>query len=181
MTYMGRTVGVFGSAAAREGSRDYEEALRVGSAVARAGFDVVCSGYGGIMEAVSRGCAEAGGTARGIGLGYFSSPPNRFLSRFERAPTLGRRLDRFVDAADLFLALPGGIGTVTEVMFVWDLAKSGLISDKPVILYGRGWEELLGVLEERFIIPPKAFGALRQAPDLAALEELLRGIGQSPA
>ncbi|HOO78571.1 MAG TPA: LOG family protein [bacterium] len=177
MTARVRTVGVFGSAVSREGTEEYEEAVRAGAAVARAGFDLVCGGYGGSMEAVSRGCAEAGGSARGIGLDYFSSPPNRFLGRFEHASTLGRRLDRFVEDADLFLALPGGIGTVAEVMFVWDLVKSGRISGKPVILYGRSWERLLAVLEESFVIPSGAFAAMLRAPDLAALEEILRKIG----
>jgi len=53
-------VTVFGSSRPREGEADYEEARILGRALAQHGF--FCSGgYGGVMEAVSRGAKEAAG------------------------------------------------------------------------------------------------------------------------
>ena len=54
-------VTVFGSSRPGEGSPDYEEARVLGRALAKHGFAVCSGGYGGVMEAVSRGAKEAGG------------------------------------------------------------------------------------------------------------------------
>ncbi len=175
---MRKKVGVFGSALTAEDSEDYRQAREAGRLIAESGFDLLCGGYGGSMEAVARGCAEAGGKAHGIGLEHFTAPPNRHLSRFRKARTLGKRLDHFAVECDLFLALPGGIGTAAEVMFVWDLAKTGQIRHKPILLYGRGWENLLRVLKEEFIIPADAFGCLETAATPGELNQRLRAAGQ---
>lgn len=171
---MRKKVGVFGSALTAEGSEDYRRAREAGRLIAESGWDLLCGGYGGSMEAVARGCAEAGGKAHGIGLEYFTAPSNRHLESFRRTPTLGGRLDRFASECDLFLALPGGIGTAAEVMFVWDLAKTGQIRNKPIILYGRGWKNLLMVLKEEFVIPPDAFELIRVVRGASELAGLLK-------
>ena len=57
----GKIITVFGSSRPRAGEADYEEARLLGRALARRGFAVCSGGYGGVMEAVSRGAKEAGG------------------------------------------------------------------------------------------------------------------------
>ena len=44
----------------------YDEGLRCGELLARAGFAVATGGYGGTMEAVSRGAKDAGGEVIGV-------------------------------------------------------------------------------------------------------------------
>src|SRR5262249_58329106 len=58
-------IAVYGSSTVREGQPAYRTAYDLGQALARAGADVMTGGYGGIMEACSRGAAEAG--AHGVG------------------------------------------------------------------------------------------------------------------
>ena len=48
-------VTVFGSSRPHEGDADYEEARILGRCLAKHGFFVCSGGYGGVMEAVSRG------------------------------------------------------------------------------------------------------------------------------
>jgi uncharacterized protein (TIGR00725 family) len=54
-------VTVFGSSRPRDGDADYEEARLLGRALAESGYSVCSGGYGGVMEAVSRGAKERGG------------------------------------------------------------------------------------------------------------------------
>jgi len=51
-------VAVYGSAAPKPGTPLYQNALELGRLLAQAGHTVMTGGYGGTMEAVSRGAAE---------------------------------------------------------------------------------------------------------------------------
>ncbi|MFH1039127.1 MAG: LOG family protein [PVC group bacterium] len=152
---------VFGSAVTGEDTPGYRGAVDIGRIIGEAGYDILCGGYGGVMEAVCRGCRDGGGRCHGIGLRHFPDPPNPYINEFVKAKTLGARLDYFVAHADLFLALDGGIGTITEIMFVWDLLKSGQMTGTTVFLYGKGWENFLADLRRDFIIDPASFHHLR--------------------
>ena len=56
-----RAVSVFGSARTEPGTPDYQAAEQIGAALARAGYAVITGGGPGLMEAVNKGCCEAGG------------------------------------------------------------------------------------------------------------------------
>ena len=93
---MKRVVSVFGSSYPREGSQAYGEARLVGRLLAEAGLVVCNGGYGGVMEAVSRGAKEADGEVWGVTLDLFGGkrscnswldreiPTDDFPARFER-------------------------------------------------------------------------------------------------
>ncbi|MBU0571392.1 MAG: TIGR00725 family protein [Candidatus Omnitrophica bacterium] len=100
-------------------------AEQVGKVVADAGAVVVCGGLGGIMEAVSRGAKEAGGLTIGIIPGNDKNKANRFVDIV--LPTdMGFSRNTFVaGAGDLVVALPGELGTLSEISFA-------LIGKKPV-------------------------------------------------
>ena len=61
-----KAIAVFGSSEPEAGSAPYETAYRLGTLLAAARHPVVTGGYGGVMEAASRGAREAGGTTIGI-------------------------------------------------------------------------------------------------------------------
>lgn len=172
---MKKIIAVFGSAVSEKDSPEYVTAVEIGRIIGDNGYDLLCGGYGGVMEAVCKGCHEAGGRSRGIGLDHFTKPPNRYINGFITVPTLGERLDYFIDNSDIFLALSGGIGTVTEVIFVWDLLKSGQIEKRPVLLYGEGWEGFLKSLRKGFIIDNAYFRHLLILANPEELSDLLRG------
>ena len=57
-----------------DGHADYAEALELGRALAAAGFTVCTGGYGGVMEAVSRGARESGGRVLAVTSSFFPVP-----------------------------------------------------------------------------------------------------------
>jgi uncharacterized protein (TIGR00725 family) len=67
------TITVFGSSRPREGEALYREARALGAALAAKGFIVCTGGYGGTMEAVSRGAKEAGGQTLAVTAEFFGS------------------------------------------------------------------------------------------------------------
>lgn len=142
-----RAVAVFGSSRCAEGSPDYREAYALGQALARAGLVVVNGGYGGVMAAAARGAKDAGGRTVGITVAVFPDrAPNAWLDEVIHTPTLFARLEAFTRRADAFVVLRGGIGTLLEFALVWNMAQTGALGAKPVVLLGQHWPSLLRAL-----------------------------------
>jgi uncharacterized protein (TIGR00730 family) len=105
--------------------------LALGRAIADAGLTLVYGGGSrGIMGAVANGALEAGGKVTGI--------IPRFLLTKEASEDAVRRLDEVVitedmharkhlmfEKSDAFVALPGGIGTVEEIVEVMTWGQLG--------------------------------------------------------
>ncbi len=144
---------VFGSARIGADSIEYQEALRLGRILAERGDVIVSGGYGGIMEAVSRGAREAGGQVVGVTVAPWIGRliPNIYLSEERSAQTLFERLDALIES-DGLIALPGGAGTLGEVALAWNLRQMDLMPAKPVILIGDRWRALVEVVREQLII-----------------------------
>ena len=70
-----RIITVFGSSRPAEPHPDYREARQVGRLLAEHGFAVCSGGYGGVMEAVSRGAKEVSGKTYGVTASFFRATP----------------------------------------------------------------------------------------------------------
>ncbi len=93
-------------------SRAAEE---VGRLLAERGAVVVCGGYGGVMEAASRGAAAAGGLVVGVLPGDSREGANEHLT-VALATGLGQARNAvIVTAADSVIAIGGGWGTLSEI------------------------------------------------------------------
>lgn len=117
------TVAVFGSSRTEDRTNDWDEAQRAGERLARAGFDVVTGGYGGTMEAVSKGAAEAGGHVIGVtapSLFTDRSGANPYVHELVEGSSLGIRIATMMQRSAATLALPGSIGTATELVVAWN-------------------------------------------------------------
>ena len=68
-----RTISVFGSSRPRAGDAQYAAAQALGAELAGKGFVVCSGGYGGVMEAVSRGAKEVGGKTYGVTAEFFKA------------------------------------------------------------------------------------------------------------
>ena len=66
-------------------------AERVGRAIAEAGAVLLCGGLGGVMEAASRGAAEAGGTVVGLLPGFDGARRQSLGAPFRSSPAWIRR------------------------------------------------------------------------------------------
>lgn len=146
-------VTVFGSARTREGTREYDQAVRLGQLLAERGDVIVCGGYGGVMEGVSRGARSAGGAAVGVTVTPWAGrvAPNQYLSEEMPAETLFERLEGLV-ASDALIALDGGAGTLGEVALAWNLRQMDMMVPKHVILVGERWRNLVEAFRGWLII-----------------------------
>lgn len=167
-------IAIFGSAQARPGSIEFQQAEEIGQRLAQRGCILYCGGYGGLMEAVCKGASAAGGISHGIGLSGFDAAPNPYVADCIRHESLGSRLDAFSRECRIAIALPGGIGTLTEVFFFWNLGKTGLIKPPPhLLLFGPAWPPLLDMVEEHFAVSETVLSHIQCVQDIPALEQAL--------
>jgi len=139
-------VAVYGSAAPKPGTPLYQNALELGRLLAQAGHTVMTGGYGGTMEAVSRGAAEAGGATLGVTCAeieqYRPGKANPWVQQEIRTQTLPQRLEVLTRQPDAMIALPGGIGTLCEISLALNLMVISPAPPKPFILIGTSWEKV---------------------------------------
>lgn len=147
-------VTVFGAAAMPSTDPEYVQAERLGRLLAEAGYAVMTGGYFGSMEAVSKGAKLAGGHVIGVTVSRFEGPgkrsgPNPYNDEVIPYDSLRERLLHLVDRCDAAVALPGGIGTLSEVALMWGFLQTDEVARKPFILLGDFWAGLLTRLYEQ--------------------------------
>lgn len=148
------TVVVFGASSPAPGDPSYEDGVACGAALARAGVTVATGGYGGIMEAVSRGAADHGGHVIGVTAPRIFSGrdgANRWVAEEQPSETIPLRIARLIEISDAAIALPGSIGTLTELVLAWNVAFVARFSDAdpfPLVTVGARWRELVTHLGE---------------------------------
>jgi uncharacterized protein (TIGR00730 family) len=152
-------VTVFGSSRPREGDADYEEARILGRALAKHGFSVCSGGYGGVMEAVSRGAKEAGGKTVGVTADFFKAAKlNPWIDVEERMKTWEERLFELIRRADGFVACKGGTGTLVELAVVWEMMNKSVMAGKPFAVLGDFWQPILDRVREVELGHPGPWG-----------------------
>ncbi|HEY4688544.1 MAG TPA: LOG family protein [Anaerolineae bacterium] len=142
----GLIASVFGSNSPREGESSYAQARRLGCLLAHAGYVVATGGYFGTMEATSRGAKEGGGHVIGVTTSVFDGirmGTNPYVDEEIKFPSLFQRLHHLVAFADVWVALPGGIGTLSEVALTWSLMQVGEVPRQPFVVVGTLWRDLL--------------------------------------
>jgi hypothetical protein len=143
-----RIVTVFGSSRPEDGHADYSEALELGRALASADFAVCTGGYGGVMEAVSRGASESGGRVLAVTSSFFRSRTNRWVQEETRVPTWQERLFELVRLGDGYVACKGGTGTLVELAVVWEMLNKKAIEQRPFVVLGNFWQPILDRVRE---------------------------------
>ncbi len=119
-TFRGR-ISVFGG---REVSHEnYKDSIKIGKQLAEENYLVFCGGGPGVMEAISKGVKEGGGTCIGILKGINGDEANPFLTL--GIPT-GIGIGRNVILAyncDMAIAIAGKYGTLSEIAYALSLDK----------------------------------------------------------
>ncbi len=168
---------VFGSNSPKEGDLDYTEARQLGSALAQASYVLATGGYFGTMEAASRGAKEAGGHVIGVTTSIFDGVrlhPNAYLDEEIKFPTLFQRLHHLVTMADVWVALPGGIGTLSEVALTWSLLQAGEMQRRPFVLVGEQWRKTIGEFSNDYYVRPLYRELIRHADNVTQVIDLLK-------
>src|SRR4249920_2329062 len=141
-------VTIFGSARARPGTFVYDEVKRVSAALAEMGCDIITGGGPGLMQAANEGAASVNAPERNRSVGIrvelpFEQEVNPFVEQAFEHKTFFTRLHQFVLMSDAYIVSPGGIGTVLELMLIWQLLQVKHVHDTPLILVGKMWGELV--------------------------------------
>ncbi len=147
---VGPSITVFGSARFKKDHPYYQLGIQIGKSLAREGFTVITGGGPGIMEAANRGAKEAGGQTIGCNIRLpFEQAPNPYLDRVVSFYYFFVRKVMLVKYSCAFVILPGGFGTLDEMMEAIALIQTGKLYDFPVILMGVDyWKGLLAWMQD---------------------------------
>jgi uncharacterized protein (TIGR00730 family) len=151
-------VTIFGSARAKPGSFVYEEVKRVAGALAGMGCDIITGGGPGLMQAANEGASAANAPERNRSVGIrvelpFEQEVNPFVEQAFEHKTFFSRLHHFVLTSDAYVVTPGGVGTVLELMLIWQLLQVKHVHDAPLILVGNMWAELVEWARKNLLKP----------------------------
>ena len=143
---LGKAVSIFGSARLDASNPFYQMAFEIAEQLSAQGISIITGGGPGIMEAANKGC-RAGENGQSIGLNIKlpkEQTPNPyqdislFFQHFLTRKTI------FMDYSSAFICVPGGFGTLDEVMEAMTLIQTRKMAEKPVILVGKDfWKPLL--------------------------------------
>jgi uncharacterized protein (TIGR00730 family) len=168
-----RAVSVFGSARTPRDSEYYEVGVRLGAALADAGYAVITGGGPGAMEAANKGACEAGGMSVGLGI---ELPFEQELNEWVDVGVLFRyffvRKTMFVKYAQAFVILPGGFGTLDELFEALTLVQTRKVTRFPVILFGSAyWSGLIDWIRDTMVaqgtVSPGDLDLLHVTDDIA--------------
>ena len=149
MTAKEKIITVFGSSRPREGDSEYEQARELGWALAAKGFTVCSGGYGGVMEAVSRGAKDAGGRTLAVTAEFFSgAQANRWVDEEVKVRTWQQRLFKLVRFGRGYVACKGGTGTLVELAVVWEMINKGVVRPRPFVILGDFWRPIVERVRE---------------------------------
>jgi hypothetical protein len=137
-------VTVFGSARTGRDHPEYQIGRALGGRLAEAGFAVITGGGPGVMEAVNRGCSEAGGFSIGLGIELpFEQGLNPWVDLGVNFRYFFVRKTMFIKYSQAFICLPGGFGTLDELFEALTLVQTKKVTKFPVVLFGRSyWQGL---------------------------------------
>jgi hypothetical protein len=147
-------VAIFGSSRIKEGDPEYRDVYEIARGLAALGFDVVTGGGPGLMQAANAGHRSVPSPAESIGLNIklpHEQVANPFLDIKKEFDRFSGRLDTFMSLSDAVVVAPGGIGTLLELFYSWQLVQVGHICKTPIILYGEIWRPLLHWLNEEVL------------------------------
>lgn len=169
-----KRITVFGGSRCGADASEYKEALALGRLLVEAGFDVCSGGYAGVMEAISRGAHEAGGHVIGVTMDQFKSAPNPYLKKIEPSADFYARLQKLIVESAGYVALRGGMGTVTEISLVWNKLVMNVLPARPLILLGECWPQAINCLSQHLVVSQSDLSHLLFAKTPEEVISLLR-------
>lgn len=147
------SVSIFGSARMGEDHPYYALTQDIARSLSEAGFSVVTGGGPGLMEAGNRGARQ--GKALSIGLNIElprEQAPNRYQDISLHFRHFFSRKVMFVKYASAYVVLPGGFGTLDELMEILTLVQTGKSRRIPVVLVNRAfWTGLLSWFRDTLV------------------------------
>ncbi len=138
-------VSMFGSARTPPGSRYYEMAEHIARLLSDAGFSVISGGGPGIMEAANKGAFAGKGLSVGLNIQLpHEQKSNHYQDISQTFRHFFARKYMFVRMAAAYVVMPGGFGTLDELLEALTLIQTKKSPRMPLILVGSAfWNGLV--------------------------------------
>lgn len=147
---------IFGSARIKPESPAYTDAFTLARYLSWSGIDILTGGGPGLMEAANKGARlgqqEKKTKSLSFGLSIqleWEPTPNSHLDIKRHHHKFSSRLDDFMRLSNSIVVTPGGIGTLLELFFTWQLVQVKHIPPRPIVLMDKlFWVGLLDWMRE---------------------------------
>jgi len=153
LTTLRPAVSFFGSARTEGGSPYYQLAEDIARTLSDAGFSVISGGGPGIMEAANKGAF--GGKSPSVGLNIqlpMEQKGNPYQDISQTFRHFFVRKYMFVRFASAYVVMPGGFGTLDEVLEALTLIQTNKSPRIPLILVGSDfWRGMLDWFRDRLV------------------------------
>ncbi len=164
-----KTVSCLGFADAAPDDPLFKEAFEVGKALAQAGYIVANGGGPGVMRATTEGAKAGGGKV--VGVTFYPKDVANFEgrdknNRFDEEITTTNYLERtlkLLEVGQAYVIFKGGTGTISEFGMAWGLARLYFGHHKPLVLYGKFWENIMTAFMANMRMRPEEFQVYRVA------------------
>lgn len=154
-----KRVAVYAASSSQVSSEYIDATAELGRTLAAEGIEIVYgAGKVGLMGALADAALDAGGKVTGVIPQFMVDNGwcREKLTNLIVTPDMHTRKEKIVSLADATIALPGGVGTLEELMEIITWKQLGLYANPIVILNTRGYfnplkEMLERALEEKFM------------------------------
>ena len=148
------SVSIFGSARMAPGHPYYKLTEEIAFELSNAGFSIVTGGGPGLMEAGSKGGFD--GKSQSVGLNI-NLPHEQTSNPYQNISLDFRhffsRKVMFVKYASAYVVMPGGFGTMDEVMEILTLVQTGKTRKIPIVLVGtKFWDGLMDWFKDTLVM-----------------------------
>ena len=147
---------IFGSARIKHNSKVYQDVAELARLLAGEGIDILTGGGPGLMEAANKGAKLGQKEKRSKSLSFgisiqldFEPIPNSHLDVQRHHQRFSSRLDDFMRLSNCIVCTPGGVGTLLELYFSWQLIQVQHIDRRPIVLLDKSyWTGLIKWMKE---------------------------------
>lgn len=148
---------IFGSARIKPATKAYDDVFTLARFLSWEGIDILTGGGPGLMEAANKGAKLGQNEKQSKSLSYgisieldFEPSPNLHLDVKRHHHKFSSRLDDFMRLSHSIVITPGGIGTLLELYFSWQLIQVKHIEVRPIVLMGKDyWTDLIDWMKKK--------------------------------
>lgn len=153
-----KNIAFFGSAEVGKNNKYYKQAYNIAQILAKNDYRIINGGGPGIMDASTQGAEFVGGNTLAVTFSPKDAPgfEGRYLkNRVDKEIKTNNYIERMfglLENADCFIIFKGGTGTLSEFTTSWLLAHIYYPNYKPVILFGKFWQNIINNLKKNMMI-----------------------------
>jgi len=106
-------------------------------------------------------------------MNQFKGEPNRYLTDKVATDHFYDRLQNLITRSVGFVALRGGMGTVTEISLVWNKLATGVLEPRPLVLVGDAWKNVVAAWQKYLVVSDGDVKLLDLADNAAEATEII--------